>query len=386
MKADPTSAPGSMFGSMPVLVKDGAVIAQSFAVAQLASDLGLQTARSPEMRALDTMACGALADMMKAMYKCLFGTEEEKKKGLERLPSQVTPILEGMERQYARGAGPFLSGAVISLGDLAIFNAVTSPFPGLLALAFDMGPFPKIRACVDACGHYLNQAPSGAPPPAIVPPASGTPQLIYFDAAGRAELSRLAFHAGGVPFTDTRIAGDWATIKADPDSAPGRLFGQLPVLDHGGFLVGQSLAVVQYAADLGINRTNPTLTPWQRALDTMLLGAHTDLCDLTLACVYGEEDSKAAARAKITERVTPLLMGIERQYARGTPPFLYSSEAVGPTLGDLAVFNVITLPRYGLGELGVSLDPYPLIRACVAACRAAPGRPGLAAYLESRGF
>lgn len=36
------------------------------------------------------------------------------------------------------------------------------------------------------------------------------PELVYFDAAGKAELARLAFAAGGVAFVDTRVSfGDY---------------------------------------------------------------------------------------------------------------------------------------------------------------------------------
>ena len=38
--------------------------------------------------------------------------------------------------------------------------------------------------------------------------------LHYFDVRGRAELSRLIFHAAGIPFTDKRyISQDWQAQK-----------------------------------------------------------------------------------------------------------------------------------------------------------------------------
>ena len=42
-----------------------------------------------------------------------------------------------------RFAGP-------TLADLAIFDNVMSPFPGLLALGVDMSPYPKMMKVVDA--------------------------------------------------------------------------------------------------------------------------------------------------------------------------------------------------------------------------------------------
>merc|ERR1711957_1009702 len=92
------------------------------------------------------------------------------------------------------------------------------------------------------------------------PLASGKPELVYFAGPGRAELARLAFAAGGVEITDTKYTfEDWPAVKGDPESAPAKMFGSMPVIKHGDFLVAQSMSVAQYAADLGINaRTAPS--------------------------------------------------------------------------------------------------------------------------------
>ena len=70
------------------------------------------------------------------------------------------------------------------------------------------------------------------------------PELMYFDIAGRAELPRVAFHYGGIKFTDTRVTGEkWAAMKDDTGC-----FGQLPVLTVGpNSALGQSIAIAQYA-------------------------------------------------------------------------------------------------------------------------------------------
>merc|ERR1712232_1110154 len=58
---------------------------------------------------------------------------------------------------------------------------------------------------------------------------------------------------------DTRIAmgPEWQAIKEDPNSAPAKCFGSMPVIVHGQHMVAQSIATAQYAADLGLNKAKP---------------------------------------------------------------------------------------------------------------------------------
>lgn len=205
------------------------------------------------------------------------------------------------------------------------------------------------------------------------------PELIYFNGPGRAELARLAFHAGGVEFTDTRIEfAEWPALKADPTSAPGQMFGSMPVVKHGNLMLAQSIAVAQYAADLGINSTKPP-TVQQRGIDTMMLGAHADVQSAMYGCIFGDEETKAKNLAGLSDKVRPLLEGIERQFGDG--PFLYSPESEGPTLGDLAIYNFCMSPYPGLVALGEDIARYPKMKACVDACALSTARPGLQAYL-----
>lgn len=386
VKGDPSSPPAKMFGSMPVIVHGSTCLAQSMACAQYAADIGMNKALAPsaQQRGLDMMILGAHADLQAAMYKCLFGDDESKAKGKEALPGSVAPILAGIERQYG-GQGTFLYSSEPTLGDLAVLNAVTSPFPGLKALGVDLSAYPKILACVEACQKRLDSGGAYTVAAPVKSAPSGTPELIYFAGPGRAELTRLAFHAGGVAFTDTRVEQkDWPALKVDPSGAPGKMFGSMPVIVHGEHMMAQSAACAQYAADVGIN-AGATLEPAKRALDFMMLGAHADLQSALYACLFGDEESKKKGKEALPGKVTPILQGIERQYA-GPGPFLYSPEAVGPTLGDLALLDVVTSPFPGLRKLEVDLTPYPKIQACISACQASAARPGLKAYLEKRGF
>ncbi|KAE8883173.1 hypothetical protein PF005_g22601 [Phytophthora fragariae] len=70
-------------------------------------------------------------------------------------------------------------------------------------------------------------------------------KLTYFAAAGRAEVPRLIFYIGGVPFQDIRINHD--QFKAMKDSLP---LGQLPILEVDGVVFTQSHAITRYAGRL----------------------------------------------------------------------------------------------------------------------------------------
>jgi len=209
----------------------------------------------------------------------------------------------------------------------------------------------------------------------------GTPELTYFAGPGRGELSRLAFAAGGVEFKDTRLSmEDWPAVKMNPESTPAQLFGNMPVISHGDLKVGQSTACSQYAAELGINKKNNP-AGHERAQDTMLLGAHADVQTAMYKCLFGSDDSKAAGKEALPAATAPTLAAIDRALGRNSGPFLYAKD--GPSLGDLAVLDLVSSPFPGLVALGIDLAKYPNIGTCVAACKA---DATLGAYLAKRGF
>merc|ERR1712110_1004906 len=98
--------------------------------------------------------------------------------------------------------------------------------------------------------------------------------------------------------------GDWPALKSDPNSVPGQRFGSMPCIHHGNLKLAQSSACSQYAADLGINKKNNPSAD-QRALDTMMLGAHADLQSAMYKCVFGTDESKAAGKEALPKAVAP---------------------------------------------------------------------------------
>jgi len=72
------------------------------------------------------------------------------------------------------------------------------------------------------------------------------PILLYFnDGKGRAELPRLIFTYGDIPFEDRKISFDGYKQMQDSGKLP---FAQLPTLELGDTTIAQSCAIARYAA------------------------------------------------------------------------------------------------------------------------------------------
>mmetsp|Transcript_4499 Transcript_4499/g.10761 ORF Transcript_4499/g.10761 Transcript_4499/m.10761 type:complete len:211 (+) Transcript_4499:68-700(+) len=156
VKSDPSSVPSQLFGSLPCLKAGDTILAESLAVATYAAELGIYKTNTPtpEARAVDLMVMLTNEDLKKPMYKCLFGDDASKEAGKEALPAAVAPKLAALERALERsGGGTFFSGEKLGMADLAVFDSIKSPFPGLEALGVDLGPYPKLRAVAAAVGE-----------------------------------------------------------------------------------------------------------------------------------------------------------------------------------------------------------------------------------------
>jgi len=350
---------------MPCIKHGDTLLAQSRATAVYAAELGIwaqgalgtQATQVAINGATEMMVLGAHADLQAAMYKCLFGDDASKAKGKEELPDKVKPTLEGLERALGRKTctGPFFfSESGPTLADLAVYDFVESPFPGLKALGFDVTPYAKLTAVAEAVrkdsaiAAYLMRA------------SMGKPELIYFNGPGRAQLTRLAFAAGSVDFTDTRIEmADWPKVKSDPESIPAKCFGSMPCIKHGDMLLAQSEATATYAAQLGIWKTRLGADEGKnRAMEILVMGAHADVQAAMYKCLFGDDESKAKGKEALPNAVKPTLEGLERALGRKTctGPFFFSES--GPTLADLAVYDFIESPFPGLKALGFDMAPY----------------------------
>jgi glutathione S-transferase len=192
---------------------------------------------------------------------------------------------------------------------------------------------------------------------------SSPPTLTYFDATGRANLTRLVFVAGNVEFIDQRVA-NWPEIKADPTSVPSKLFGQLPCIEHNGTMLAQSIALAFYAAELGIWKN---MSAADRATDTMVLVTNDELKDVMLKCLFGDEESKKAGKEALQEKAGKLMAALEKMLERSPCEGPFFTSASGPTLADLAVFDNIENLLPGLKALDFDFSAYPKLVACAHA-------------------
>jgi len=386
-KTDFSTVPGELFGVLPVIKHGDFILGQSIAIACYAAELGVwrggrlgtdpvEIARN---RATEIMFAVTNEDIRADMYKCLFGSDEGKEAAKKMLPEAVRKPLNALERTLERKkvSGPFVvSEDGPTLADLAIYDNVVSPFPGLKALGVSLDAYPKISAVVEA---VKNNQIAKTPAKTIAKKSQklvlgGEPlKLTYFNGAGRANFPRLALAAGGVKYEDDRsVTMDGIKgMKTDLSTAVGKLFGSVPVIQHGDFVLGQSIAVACYCAELGIWKdrlgTDPQEIACNRAIDIMVAVTNEDLRVLMYGCLFGPEDSKETNKKELPGKAKKFLAPLERALARKltSGPFFFSQN--GPSLADLAVYDNVTSPFPGLRALGVQMDAYPKVMQLVDA-------------------
>ncbi|KAJ3663479.1 hypothetical protein Zmor_007737 [Zophobas morio] len=121
-------------------------------------------------------------------------------------------------------------------------------------------------------------------------------KLTYFDVTGVAEACRYLFNYGGIEFEDVRIKSEnWPQLK---DKTP---FGVLPILEHNGKVVGQSLAINRYLAKKVKLAGN---NDWENLEIDAMVDTISDLRPKLLPIVKEQDESKKKAAIETVKKDT----------------------------------------------------------------------------------
>jgi glutathione S-transferase len=169
-------------------------------------------------------------------------------------------------------------------------------------------------------------------------------KLTYFDFSGRAEITRLVLHHGGIPFTDERVAfPKFAEIK------PTLPLGQLPVLEVDGKIFSQSIAIARYAAKLtGVYPTEPV----EALRVDMIVDSLCELMYALIAILFHEKDEivKAEKTKQYLETALPKGFMALESMVQGK---FFQGEKV--SLADFVLFDFVTnslkakIPAFSVG-------------------------------------
>ncbi|XP_070548535.1 glutathione S-transferase-like [Ptychodera flava] len=201
-------------------------------------------------------------------------------------------------------------------------------------------------------------------------------RIIYFNARGRAEPSRLVLSAAGVEFEDIRFTSEeWETEKATGKYH----FGQLPCMETDGVMLSQSRAIARYLAnEYGFaGRTN-----LEKAKVDIVMDTCEDLLQGMIKIHFEKDDAKKAElTTQYDKKVATTLASLEKMLTdnNGGDGFLVGD---GVSLADLSFYSQM---EYNLSSPILSspnlLDSYPKLKALNARVAALPN---IAAWLEKR--
>lgn len=194
-------------------------------------------------------------------------------------------------------------------------------------------------------------------------------QLIYFDLPGRAEIVRVSFACGKVPFEDKRISKqEFAALK------PTLPLGQVPVLKVDGVIYSQTMAMVRYASILsGIYPTDAL----QVLKAESVIGCYDELAGPIVEIMHliKDEGIKAAKTKDLVEKQCPKIIGYIQNMVSGK---FFLGDKI--SIADVAIFSMIDDYLAAIKEFDVS--KYPKIQSIVENVKA---EPNVAEYLSKRG-
>ncbi|RUS84491.1 hypothetical protein EGW08_007730 [Elysia chlorotica] len=175
-------------------------------------------------------------------------------------------------------------------------------------------------------------------------------KLTYFDLRGRAEVSRLIFAYAKQEFEDKRIQfPDWPALK------PNTPFGQLPILEVDGQVIGQSTAINNFLArEFGLyGKTN------MESCQVDQIGCLLeDYFQLAIKAMFEKDEAKKAQLMKeLKEETAPKYLDLLEKLLKKNGSGYFVGKEI--TLADINVYNVTWA---FLNEAPAALDSFPLLK------------------------
>ena len=151
-------------------------------------------------------------------------------------------------------------------------------------------------------------------------------KLTYFNARGRAEVSRLMLAHKGVDYEDCRISRDqWPELK------PKTPFGGMPLLQYNGLELAQSMTIARFLAR-ELNLSGKTRI--EEAQVDMVVDCIVDLFGVLVKAVFEKDETKKAELMDkmLKETVTPAMANLEAILAKNGGKFMVGNDVSLPSL------------------------------------------------------
>ena len=151
-------------------------------------------------------------------------------------------------------------------------------------------------------------------------------KLTYFNARGRAEVSRLMLAHKGVEYEDCRITRDqWPELK------PKTPFGGIPLLQYNGLELAQSMTIARFLArELNLSGK----TRCEEAQVDMVVDCMVDLVGARYKAVFEKDETKKAELMDkmLKETVTPAMANLEAILAKNGGKYMVGNDVSLPSL------------------------------------------------------
>jgi len=205
-------------------------------------------------------------------------------------------------------------------------------------------------------------------------------KLIYYNARGRAEATRLILAEGKVEYEDYRFP-----VNHDNDANPARAndaftaleprltWGQVPAMEVGSTMITQTRAIERYSAKRsGLVPQDPI----DAAFVDSVVEALTDMQTELIKTMWGKPEDVEVAKKDFADNTLPRL-GAQFSAVLGTSGSGFYGKAF--SYADIIAYALWDLLNSHAG--GKVLEAFPLIKAH---CEAVASRPNIKAYLARR--